>query len=207
MDIALFHGYELNGSGSNEYNRYLAASLLKLGHNVHIICRESHPERIPFIGQHWHWDLEFNYEKTILNPAYAERCVLHQIPSGAIYPVYLTDKQRPGNVKSFVEMSDAELDTFIYINESVLEAILSHCSIDVLFANHLVMQPTMALAPCKKHQIPMVFFLHGSAIEYTVRKDTRYLQLARRAVLASARIISGNQEVKNRMLELYPDFR
>ena len=28
MRIGLYHGYELMGSGSNEYTRYLAASLL-----------------------------------------------------------------------------------------------------------------------------------------------------------------------------------
>ena len=40
MRIGLYHGYELTGSGSNEYTRYLARSLLGAGHEVHTICRD-----------------------------------------------------------------------------------------------------------------------------------------------------------------------
>lgn len=207
MDIALYHGYELIGSGSNEYNRYLARALLELGHNVHMICREKHPERIPFINEVWQWKPGGQCARTQQAAARDNTglCILHRIPQGAIYPVYLTDKQRPGNVRSFVNLSDAELQAFIAVNQEALGNIFATVNIDILYANHLVMQPAMALEPCQQHQVPMVFFLHGSAIEYTVKKDKRYQEYARQAIVGCTALVSGNREVRNRLLTLFPD--
>ena len=41
MRIGLYHGYELTGSGSNEYTRYLAAALARDGHAVCVIAGSS----------------------------------------------------------------------------------------------------------------------------------------------------------------------
>ena len=46
MRIGLFHGWELRGSGSNEYTRYLARALVRAGHDVEILCRDEAPEDI-----------------------------------------------------------------------------------------------------------------------------------------------------------------
>jgi len=43
LKIGIFHGYELTGSGSNEYTHYLARALAAAGHEIHIICREPVP--------------------------------------------------------------------------------------------------------------------------------------------------------------------
>ena len=45
MRIGILHGYELTGSGSNEYTRYLSRALARAGHEVHLLCREPDPER------------------------------------------------------------------------------------------------------------------------------------------------------------------
>ena len=45
MRILVFHGYLLGGTGSNVYNARLAAALVQLGHEVHLLCQERHPER------------------------------------------------------------------------------------------------------------------------------------------------------------------
>ena len=34
MRIGVYHGYELTGSGSNEYTRYLARALAREGHDT-----------------------------------------------------------------------------------------------------------------------------------------------------------------------------
>ena len=43
--ILIFHGYLLAGTGSNVYNARLAEALVRLGHEVHLLCQERHPER------------------------------------------------------------------------------------------------------------------------------------------------------------------
>ena len=205
MRIGLYHGYELTGSGSNEYTRYLARYFIEAGHEVHLICREPQPETIPYITQAFAWDraggCRLLFERQRVTPA----CVLHQLPNGDVRPVYLTDKQREGNVKSFVALSDAELEAYHQLNELLLAAILSEHRLDVLHANHLVYQPIAAVEGCRQSGTPLVIFPHGSAIEYTVKQDERYKQRALQGILASAGLIIGNREVRDRILKLYPE--
>ena len=47
MRVAIFHGFELTGSGSHEYTRYLSRALARQGHDVHVLCREPDPASIP----------------------------------------------------------------------------------------------------------------------------------------------------------------
>ena len=49
MRVLIFHGYLLSGTGSNVYNAHLAAALVHLGHEVHLLSQERHPERHAFI--------------------------------------------------------------------------------------------------------------------------------------------------------------
>ncbi|MGD8559729.1 MAG: glycosyltransferase family 4 protein [Gammaproteobacteria bacterium] len=207
MKIGLFHGYNLTGSGSNEFTRYLARTFLDQGHSVHIICREYHPELIDYIGQLWQWDREGHCDISVVRQQYADTCTLHQIPTGDVYPVYVTDKQRSGRVKEFIDLTDEELAYYKALNHTVLNKILSRIEIDILHANHLVMQPALAAAPCKANNIPFIIYPHGSAIEYTVKKDPRYHVEARKAIVDCRGLIIGNHEVRDRICGLFPDLK
>lgn len=207
MKIGLYHGYELTGSGSNEYTRYLARSLHGLGHEAHILCREPHPETIPYITQAIRWHEDGTCTTVFCHETQQPGCVIHQLPHSDVRPVYLTDKQREGNVKSFIALSDDELARYHQLNERVLLQILSSWQLDALHANHLVYQPVAALNPCQHTQTPLIIFPHGSAIEYTIRRDERYRRLALQSLLACAGLIIGNREVRDRILNLYPEHR
>jgi len=200
LRIGLYHGYELTGSGSNEYSRYLSRALARLGHEVHVLCREPRPESIDHITQaiEWHRD---GTARELFRREGAHTCVLHQLPDGPVRPVYLTDKQREGVVKAFTSMSDEELLEYHALNVDALKAVLDHNPVDILHANHLVYQPIAAADV----DVPMIVFPHGSSIEYTLRQDGRLRGLARRAMLGSAGIISGSNEVLDRICALYPD--
>jgi len=124
-----------------------------------------------------------------------------------VRPVYLTDKQRSGNVKSFVTLSDDELQAYHRLNEILLTKILETHHLDVLHANHLVYQPAAALTACQTAQTPLIIFPHGSSIEYTIKPDERYQQIALNSILGCTGLIIGNQEVRDRILNLYPDQR
>ncbi len=207
MRIGLYHGYELTGSGSNEYTRYLARFFIEAGHEVHIICREMNPENIPYITRAYAWHRAGPVETLFIRPHGTPACFLHQLPQGEVRPVYLTDKQRPGNVKSFVSLSDDELETYHQLNEELLTRILAKYRLDVLHANHMVYQPVAALKACQATQTPLVIFPHGSSIEYTIKLDERYKRLALKALLESTGLIIGNREVRDRILNLYPEHR
>lgn len=209
MRIGLYHGYELTGSGSNEYTRYLSRALASRGHEVHVICREPDPDSIEHVDQAFAWTTGgrprelFQREKV----GGGGRCVLHQLAESSVQPVFLADKQRSGNVKEFPELTDEEL--LSYHNDCVgaLTAILKELRLDLLHANHTVYQPVVAAEACPVSSTPFLVFPHGSAIEYVLRRDERFADLAHGALLAADGMVTGNREVRDRILDLYPASR
>lgn len=199
MRIGLLHGYELSGSGSNEYVRYLSRALAREGHEVEILCREPRPERIPHVGRAWAWDARGRRRELFARDVEGA-CTVHQLPHGPVRPVYLTDKQREGNVKAFVDCSDRELRQYHAHCVRAVCAVLERHPVDLLHANHLVWQPMVAA----ETGAPFVVFPHGSAIEYTVRADPRFLAHARKALDAAAGLITGSREVLERIFRLFP---
>jgi hypothetical protein len=73
--IGLYHGYELIGSGSNEYTRYLSRSLAEKGHEVHIICREEKGHTLDFVREVIQWSADGT--KTVVAGSETGTCVLH----------------------------------------------------------------------------------------------------------------------------------
>ncbi|UCF67406.1 MAG: glycosyltransferase family 4 protein [Acidobacteriota bacterium] len=208
MKIAIYHGYELGGSGSNEYTRYLARALAKKAHDVVLICGESRPEKYEFIsrsvalGRHGQplerWSRETRLPASV---------TCYQLPRTSVLPVYLTDKQREGTVKMFPELTDSELAEYHDVTLSAVSSVIRIEKPDVLHCNHLVYQPVVAAAACSATATPYYVVPHGSAIEYTVKADGRFRALARRGLERAAGVIWIAREVRERILSLYPMLR
>ncbi len=49
MRVLLWHGWLLDGTGSNVYTARVAEELAAAGHDVALLCQERHPERHPWI--------------------------------------------------------------------------------------------------------------------------------------------------------------
>jgi len=94
-------------------------------------------------------------------------------------PVYVTDKQRDGVVKSFSNLSDAELNEYEAVSSRVLKKILIDHTLDILHCNHVTYQPQIAEKVCAETDTPYIIYPHGSAIEYTVKTDERYFNKVR----------------------------
>lgn len=207
MRIALFHGYELSGSGSNEYTRYLARALAGAGHEVHVLCREPKPETIEGVRAALSWTAAGAgttlFRRDVVGPGYT----LHRLPESDVRPVYVTDKQRSGNVKAFIDMTDDELARYRDVSVGAVTAALRAHPVDVLHANHVVLQPTIAAEACGTLGIPFIIYPHGSAIEYTVRRQERFRVLAGQAIDRAAGLIIGSRDVQGRLFELFPTAR
>lgn len=139
---------------------------------------------------------------------------MHVLPLGRLAPVYQTDMKHPGIVKPFRDISDSELEEYTALASSVVAKILAATGLDVLHCNHMAMQPTIARVACAQLAATtgacatqFIVFPHGSAIEFTLRPDERYRALALEAILSPhcAGMISGNHEVLNRILRIYPE--
>ena len=115
-------------------------------------------------------------------------------------------KQREGNVKSFLELSDKELKHYHQISELPLIKILEKYDLDILHANHLIYQPVAAINACNQTKTPFTIYPHGSCIEYVIKRDERYMKLALKGIMESSGLIIGNNEVRERIFKLFPKY-
>ena len=56
MRVLVFHGYLLRGTGSNVYNARLCAALARAGHSVDLLCQEPRPEELDFVDAVGTWE-------------------------------------------------------------------------------------------------------------------------------------------------------
>jgi glycosyltransferase involved in cell wall biosynthesis len=208
LRLAIYHGYELSGSGSNEYTRYLARTLAALGHHVALICHEPNPAVFRFVSRASSYSIEGEPRLLFRRDGDGPGSVaLHQLPRTSCSPVYLKDKQRAGNVKAFPELTAAELNEYHAAGAAVVARALRDDRCELLHVNHLVYQPRIALDACRHAGVPFYIVPHGSSIEYTVRRDSRYVDAARRAIEGSTGLVWISREVRDRVLDLFPDLR
>ena len=56
LRILIFHGYLLQGTGSNVYNAELAAALVRAGHEVHLLSQDRAPRELDWVDATGDWD-------------------------------------------------------------------------------------------------------------------------------------------------------
>jgi glycosyltransferase involved in cell wall biosynthesis len=211
MRILVFHGYLLDGTGSNVYNARLAAALAKLGHEVHLLCQDRHPERQSFVDAAGDWDSGSLRIRTLRTgdpggegdaPASvgseggarerAGHCTVYRPDIGGLLPVYVADRYEGIQARTFAECSDAEVASYIDANVAAVRELVARVSPDVALANHLVMGPVI-LARALAGRTPYAVKVHGSALEYTVKPNPeRFLDLAREGVAGARAVLVGS---------------
>ena len=127
---------------------------------------------------------------------------VHVLPHGPIRPVFVTDKQRAGDVRAFPDLTDAELAEYHNVCAVAMRAVLEQVPLQIMHANHLVYQPMVCADVCHSMGVPFIVFPHGSSIEYVVHRDARFVGMAKTALSRAARIISGSLEVATRLDKL-----
>jgi glycosyltransferase involved in cell wall biosynthesis len=164
MRVLVFHGYMLRGTGSNIYNVNLARALARLGHEVHLLCQ----------------DREVRIEGV----------QIHNPDIGGLLPVYVKDPYEGFEVKTFPELTEAELDRYIEANVAAVREVAGAAGgIDLALANHLVMGPAIL---ARAGVAPFAVKIHGSALEYTVKPHPRFLPYAREGLEAADGVLVGS---------------
>ena len=215
--LGIYHGAALTGSGSNEYTRDLARGLARLGHDVHVLCRDRRPASLPFVRAAYLWtlggaggltatsELLFFRDAADLkarDTAAGGSVTVHVLPHGPIRPVFVTDKQRFGDVRAFPDLTDAEIAEYHSVCAVAMRAVLDKVPLQIMHANHLVYQPMVCADVCTDMGVPFIVFPHGSSIEYVVHRDPRFVKMAKKALSRADRIISGSLEVATRLDKL-----
>src|SRR3954453_15343131 len=164
MRVLVFHGYMLRGTGSNIYNLNLARALTRLGHEVHLLCQ----------------DREVRIEGV----------QIHNPDIGGLLPVYVKDPYEGFEVRTFPELTEAELDRYVAANVAAVREVAEAAGgIDLALANHLVMGPAIL---ARAGVAPFAVKIHGSALEYTVKPHPRFLPYAQEGMEAAQGVLTGS---------------
>ena len=139
MNILIWHGYLLGGTGSNVYTRQLAREWSRAGHDVTVLCQEPHPERYDVGGA---------------------RVVRPDV--GGLLPVFVLDRYAGHRVELLQDCTREELDTWVEANAA---AVRDHLPADLVLCNHVLLGGAVGSAS----GAPYAVKAHGSELEYSMR--------------------------------------
>jgi glycosyltransferase involved in cell wall biosynthesis len=197
--ILIFHGYLLDGTGSNVYTARLAAALVGLGHEVHLLSQERHPERQLFVDAVGDWDRGHLRVRELprrpdgrAHGGPRGHCTVYRPDIGGLLPVYVADRYEGVEARTFAECSEGELARYIEANVLAVGELLELVRPQLALANHLVMGPVI-LARGLAGEVPYAVKVHGSALEYTVKaQPRRFLTFAREGLAGAAAVLVGS---------------
>ena len=192
MNILLWHGFLLAGSGSNVYTANLARSWRGDGHDVLVLCQERNAGAFDFVDESGDFasdNRDWTTTSTGAVPARG-RCVVIRPDIDALLPVYVYDDYEGFDVKLFIELTDHELETYTSRNVDAMVTAIERHRPDALITGHEVMGPSIALRACSRSGPGYLAKLHGSALEYAVKVQDRYRVHAREG-LGGARVVVG----------------
>jgi hypothetical protein len=177
MRVLIFHGYMLRGTGSNIYNANLAPALARLGHEVHLLCQD--------------------------RGVRIEGVEIHNPDIGGLLPVYVKDPYEGFEVKTFPELTEAELHRYMEANVAAVRGVAEAAGgVDLALANHLVMGPAIL---ARAAVAPYAVKVHGSALEYTVKPHRdRFGPYAEEGMRAAAGVLVGSRHTAQSLWAALP---
>jgi glycosyltransferase involved in cell wall biosynthesis len=207
LRILIFHGYLLGGTGSNVYNARLAEALVGLGHEVHLLCQDPHPDEHAFVDAVGDWgtgvlqvrELDRSREQG------SGRCVVYKPDIGGLLPVYVADRYEGIEARPFSQCSEVEVERYLEANVGAVAAVAGAARPQVALANHLIMGPVI-LARALRGEVPYAVKIHGSALEYTVKPEPeRFLPFAREGLAGAGGILVGSHHTAASLWEALED--
>jgi glycosyltransferase involved in cell wall biosynthesis len=137
--ILLWHGYLLEGTGSNIYTRAIAREWARAGHEVVVLCQDRAPGRFDLGGAQ------------VVRPELDTRL-----------PVFVLDRYAGLEAVLLQDMPHAERERYVELNAAALR---EHLPADLVFANHVLMGAPVAAASGGRFGVKA----HGSELEYSMR--------------------------------------
>ena len=204
--ILVWHGWLLEGSGSNVASARIVEVWRAAGHDVLLLCQERHPERYRWIDAHGTVDRDGPSELQPNSDASTAsgRCVLLRPDIGTTLPVFVVDHYEGfETVRPFVDLTDGELDAYLRANADALHAAAGYHDPEIAFVGHGV--PGAAIGRRALGSGRYVAKIHGSDLEYAIRPQERYRVLAREGLEAARAVVGPSAEVMARCAGLVPE--
>jgi glycosyltransferase involved in cell wall biosynthesis len=200
--VLIWHGWLLEGSGSNVAAARLTEALRRAGHDVLLLSQApgaSAPEFIDAVGTVGE---DVSLQERGERRAGEGRAVLLRPDIGSLLPVFVADEYEGFTVKRFVDLTAIELETYVNRNVNALRTAVAWHRSDLVVASHLV--PGGVIAARALRDIPYVAYTHGSELAYAVEVQARYADLARAAMDGAAVVAGGSHHVLARALAFAP---
>jgi glycosyltransferase involved in cell wall biosynthesis len=204
MRVLLWHGWLLDGTGSNVYTAKTAEALRAAGHDVIVLSQEPRPQLFRYVDG---WgtvdgDGVSGIEPTGYPPADG-RLVLLRPDIGSLLPVFVLDEYEGFEAKRFVDLSDEELATYLDRNAAALAAAARWHRPHATIVGHLMPAAEIALRALG----PGAYLakIHGSDLEYAIRPQERYRRLAGPGAAGAKAVAGASSDVLRRAVELVPE--
>jgi glycosyltransferase involved in cell wall biosynthesis len=178
--MLLWHGYLLDGTGSNVYTQQIARALGRLGHDVRVICQEPHPARF-----------DLGPRVRVVRP-----------DVGGLLPVFVLDRYEDIEARHVGDMTRPELELYTRANAACIERELAREPAGLVLANHAIMGGPVAAAGCASSATPYAVKLHGSELEYAIRDRPHLAELARPGLDRAVAVLAGSQHILDVASEL-----
>ena len=167
MRILLWHGYLLDGTGSNIYTRAIAREWGRAGHEVVVLCQEPHPERFDLAGAE------------VVRPEI-----------GGLLPVFVLDRYEGLEPILLHEMSREQRERYVALNAGALAA---HLPADLVFANHVLMGAPVAAMSGARFAVKA----HGSELEYSMRGNAELEAWGAHALAGAGAVFVGSAHIRS----------
>lgn len=207
MSLVVTHGYLLTGTGSNLYVNNLVRELAKVGKEVNLLCQDFDPMAIDFVNEYY----EFNPENTEYKlvgekeSPFPGKVRVFKPNLNGFLPVYVYDHYEGYTVKEFPDCSDEEVNAYVTQNKNALELVVKDFGVEVVNTNHLVMFPHIATLVKDSTGVKHLITVHGSALNFTVKKDKRFEEFAKSSLIKADEIIVDSLHADEELKEFLDD--
>jgi glycosyltransferase involved in cell wall biosynthesis len=171
--ILLWHGYLLEGTGSNIYTQAVAREWERAGHEVVVFCQDPEPTRFDLGGAE------------VVRPELPDR----------LLPVFVLDRYDGLEARKLQDLTTIQRARYVDANARALEARLPA---DLVFANHVLPGGAVAAATGARFGVKA----HGSELEYSIRGNDELVAEAREALARAHAVFVGSAHVRGVLEEV-----
>ena len=166
MRILFWHGYLLEGTGSNIYTRAVAREWGRAGHDVVVFCQDPAPERFDLAGAE------------VVRPELDTRL-----------PIFVVDRYEGLEPVLLQDMPRDERERYVTANAA---AVRERLPADLVFANHVVMGGPVAAATGGRFAVKA----HGSELEYSMRGNAELEELGAASLRGAGAVFVGSDHIR-----------
>lgn len=207
VKLLMTHGYMFSGSGSNVYVQNLCRALVREGHDVYLLCQEPDPLSYEFVNEHATASAEGIRIHDEQETPYPGRCAVYNPEIGDLLPVYVYDDYPGWRVKTFLDLTDEEFESYVRRNAEAVRAVLESSGAEAVVTNHSVPGPLISRRALEGSSIRYTSIVHGSCLQYVSRQSKKYMDFTRQGLEGARSILALSAHSASTIAEDFPDMQ